>query len=87
MQLLRECAERNGRTLAEELRLAAELHVTTALLWQLADPEVRKKLGREADDVERRTREKLAALAERAYRARPHGLLEDLIWINAKVAK
>jgi hypothetical protein len=87
MRLLRECAERGRRSLAEELRLAAEIHVTTALLARLADPDARAELGEDVDEVESRIRDKLMALAHAAYNTRAPSLLQDLIWINDRVRR
>src|SRR5919201_896067 len=48
MQLLRECAARYGRSVAEELRIAVELHVTTSAIHELARIDVRHNRGGEA---------------------------------------
>jgi predicted DNA-binding protein len=87
MQLLRECAARYGRTAAEELRIAVELHVTTSAIHELARPGVREKLGEEAAAVETQMREHLRALAERAYRPPLKGLLESLLWVGEQVRR
>ncbi|MGH3030099.1 MAG: hypothetical protein ACRDNE_04930 [Gaiellaceae bacterium] len=88
MRLLRECAARHGRSVAEELRLAVELHVTRALVEQLPKPEVQKELGGEAARIEEDMRAKLARLLETTYRpGKPQGLLDSLILVNRKVPK
>ena len=85
MQLLRECAARYQRSLAEEMRVAVELHVTTSMLHELSRPEVRAKIGEEADKAEQEVRDHLLALAERAYRRPLTGLLESLVWVSERV--
>jgi hypothetical protein len=86
MRLLRECASRYGRSVAEELRIAVELHVTTSTLHELSRSEVRAKLGGDADKMEEEVRDYLLALAERAYRRPPSGLLESLLWVSKRVS-
>jgi hypothetical protein len=85
MRLLRDCAERYGRSVAEELRLAVELHVTTSAVHELARPEVRHRLSRDADTTDAELREHLRALAERAYGRWPRNLLESLLGFNERM--
>jgi hypothetical protein len=85
MRLLRECAARYGRTLAEEMRVAVELHVTTSILQELSRPDARTKLGDDAERLEQEVRDQLLALAERAYRRPPAGLLANLVWVSERV--
>jgi hypothetical protein len=87
MRLLRECAARYGRTLAEEMRLAVELHVTTSTLHELSRPDVRMKLGKDVERTEQEVRDHLLALTERAYRRPPAGLLESLVWVSERVSR
>ena len=88
MKLLRECAKRHGRSVAEELRVAVELHVTRSIVEALPDPEVRRHVGKDAARVEEEMRARLARLCETAYgpNAR-HGLLDSLIWVNDRVTR
>jgi hypothetical protein len=85
MQLLRDCATRYGRSVAEELRIAVELHVTTSAVQELARPQIRARLGQDVEKADDELREHLRALAERAYGWRPKGLLESLLWLNERV--
>jgi hypothetical protein len=85
MGLVRDCAERHGRSVAEELRLAVELHVTTSAVHELARPEVRQRLSRDAERTDAEIREHLRALAERAYGLRPRNLPESLLGFNERM--
>jgi hypothetical protein len=87
MQLLRECAARYGRSAAEELRIAVELHVTTSAIHELATVDVSHKLGDEAAAVEAQMRDHLRALSERAYGPPLKGLLESLRWVSEQVRR
>jgi hypothetical protein len=87
MGLLRECARRHQRPLAEELRIAVELHVTKSLLEALPpsdSPERDKEIAR----AEERLRVNLAVLTKRAYTpVRPNDLLDNLVWLNERLTK
>jgi hypothetical protein len=79
MKLLKECARRHGRSVAEELRIAVELHVTRSVVESLPQKNVAPM-----PDV----RAALAQLVEYAYRpGKPDDLLERLLEANAKLPK
>ena len=76
---LRECARRHGRSIAEELRIAVELHVTRSVVESLPQ----KSLAPMTD-----VQACLAQLMEHAYRpGKPDDLLERLREANAKLPK
>ncbi len=88
MKLLRECAKRHGRSVAEELRVAVELHVTRSIVEALPDPDVRRNVGKDAARVEEEMRARLARLCETAYGPNARqGLLDSLIWVNDRVTR
>ena len=76
MKLLKECARRHGRSVAEELRIAVELHVTRSVVEALP------KTTQKAPDV----RARLAQLVEHAYRpGKPDDLLQLLLGVNSEL--
>ena len=88
MQLLRECAARYGRSVAEELRIAVELHVTTSAIHELARIDVRDNRGGEAAKAaDAQLRDHLRALSARAYGPPLKGLLESLRWVGEQVRR
>jgi hypothetical protein len=79
MKLLRECARRHGRSVAEELRIAVELHVTRSVVEALPRKDVRVM-----PDV----RAALSQLVEHAYRpGKPDDLLQKLLEAQAELPK
>ena len=79
MKLLKECARRHGRSVAEELRIAVELHVTRSVVESLPH----KNVGPMTD-----VQAALTQLMEHAYRpGKPDDLLQRLVEANAKLPK
>ena len=79
MKLLKECARRHGRSVAEELRIAVELHVTRSVVESLPQKNIAPM-----SDVQ----ECLAQLMDHAYRpGKPDDLLQRLLEANAKLPK
>lgn len=66
-QLLREFAERHGRTVEEERALAEEAWCHSALLASLLDPETQEHLGDLVPAYRRRAVTELKALYARAF--------------------
>jgi hypothetical protein len=79
MKLLKECARRHGRSVAEELRIAVELHVGRSVVEALPS-----QGGPMMPDVQAR----LSQLMEHAYRpGKPDDLLQMLTRANAELPK
>jgi hypothetical protein len=78
MRLLKECARRHGRSVAEELRIAVELHVTRAVCEALPHKAPPRS----------EVQERLSQLLEHAYRpGKPDDLLQMLVRANAELPK
>jgi hypothetical protein len=79
IKLLKECARRHGRSVAEELRIAVELHVTRSVVESLPQKGVPAMPDVHAC---------LSQLMEHAYRpGKPDDLLDKLLKANAKLPK
>ena len=79
IRLLKECARRHGRSAAEELRIAVELHVARSVVEALPRKDIRMLPDVQAS---------LSQLMEHAYRpGKPDDLLQKLLEAQAELPK
>ncbi|MEJ7568620.1 MAG: hypothetical protein WKF41_10185 [Gaiellaceae bacterium] len=74
--VMKRASEMHGRSHADELRIAMEIHATRSMLAALPDPAIQHQLGGEAAQFKRELQADLRTLEAQAYRRpTPTGIL------------